>query len=276
MISRRSVLTGMAACAVPALGGCSQSLTPIRRSPVSATPAPAPMALDAVIDLNHFSTVTDFTQMRSRNNILGVVHKASEGGNWVDPKYSLRRPQAEAAGLLWGAYHFGTRQFSGAQQASAFLGVVQPGPSTLMALDFEPNEHSPGNTMTVAQAEDFVSTIYRATRRLPLIYIHPKWANGEPYGHTGLSLGQPISPQSILASCDLWLTDYRPVPEVPRAWAQRGWRLWQYAGDNSHGGGGALGYLSQTVAGVGSCDRNMFSGDVPALYQFWQAGAGRV
>ena len=279
MFSRRSVLTGMAACAVPMVAGCSGGrLTPSRPPPPAAAPPPvaANTGLDAVVDINHSNVVTDFAQMRSRSNILGVIHKASEGATWTDPKYRERRPMAESAGLLWGAYHFGTRQYPGAQQAATFLSLVQPGPSTLMALDFEPNERSPDNTMTIAQAEDFVATVYRATRRLPLIYTHPKWANGEPYGRTGISLGAAVSPQSILASCDLWLADYRPTPEVPHAWDRRGWRLWQYAGDNSHGGGGALGYLSQTVAGVGHCDRNMFNGDVAGLYQYWQNGSGRV
>ena len=34
---------------------------------------------------------------------------------------AARRPQAEAAGLLWGTYNFGTGQSSGAQQAAFFL-----------------------------------------------------------------------------------------------------------------------------------------------------------
>ena len=229
-MSRRSFLAGLTSCSVPLLAGCAERLNPvIRPAQYSAVPAPPPAAgnaatgLDAVIDINHSSAVTDFAQMRNRSRILAVIHKATEGGNWSDPQYRLRRPQAEAAGLMWGAYHFGTRQYSGAQQAAAFLALVQPGPHTVMALDLEPNEQNPQNTMTVAQAEEFVSAIYQATRRMPLIYTHPKWANGEPYGKGGQSLAQPIGPQSILASCDLWLADYRPTPEVPWAWSRRGW-----------------------------------------------------
>lgn len=273
MISRRTVLTGLAACTVPLLAGCgSRQLTLSHPPPVITPPADAPTsaAIDVVIDINHSSTVTDFALARNRNNILAVMHKVSEGGTWVDPLYKSRRTQAEAAGLLWGGYHFGTGQNPGAQQAAVFLAAAQPGPATVMALDLEPNERSPGNTMTLAQAEEFVAAVYRATRRLPMIYTHPKWANGEAYGRSGLRLGEAISPQSILASCDLWLADYRPTPEVPKAWTSRGWRMWQYAGDNSRGGGGALGYLSQSVAGIARCDRNMFNGTASTLYQYWQ------
>ena len=75
------------------------------------------------------------------------------------------------AGLLWGGYHFGTRQYSGVEQARVFLSAAQPGPSTLLALDVEPNERNPRNTMQVSQAEAFVQTIYQATGRLPLVYL---------------------------------------------------------------------------------------------------------
>jgi len=83
-----------------------------------------------VIDLSRFVTVTDFRQVR-QSNILGVIHKATEGGDYADTTCAARRPQAEAAGLLWGAYHFGTGQMSGERQAAfscRFHGPA-PGPS---------------------------------------------------------------------------------------------------------------------------------------------------
>ena len=225
-----------------------------------------------MIDISHNVTVGDFASVR-RSNIHGVIHKATEGGDWVDPSYATRRSQAEAAGLLWGAYHFGTRQYSGADQAMAFLAVARPGAATLMALDLEPNDHNPRNTMTLAQAEAFVVTVQRATGRSPVIYTHPAWANGQRYGRRGLSLGQPVTPGSVLGRCDLWLADYREEPEVPWAWADRGWRLWQYAADHTEADV-AYGSAPRTVDGVSHCDRNLFAGDESALYRFWKGRAG--
>jgi lysozyme len=274
MISRRRVLGGLAGLTVPVMAGCARRPQTVSRVPYAAQPAtgPAVAGLDAVIDMSHMVEVGDFASVRS-SNILGVVHKASEGGDWFDPSYGVRRPQAEAAGLLWGAYHFGTRQYSGQDQAAAFLGAAQPGPTTLMALDFEPNDPNPRNTMTLDQAEAFVQTIYRETRRLPLIYTHPAWANGEPYGRAQMSLPRPIMPGSLLAQCDLWLADYREEPELPMAWADRGWRLWQYAADQTEVDF-AYGAASRTVEGVDHCDRNLFAGDASALYRFWNGRAG--
>ncbi|SJZ39266.1 lysozyme [Enhydrobacter aerosaccus] len=239
-------------------------------APQASGRAPAG-GLDAVIDISHNVTVTDFGAVRRRSNILAVVHKATEGGDYVDPSYSVRRPEAEAAGLLWGAYHFGTRQYPGERQARSFLAAAQPGPKTVMALDFEPNDHNPRNTMTLVQAEVFVQTVYAATGRLPMIYTQPNWANGRRVAR-GLTLGQPIPPTSILARCDLWLADYRESPEVPVAWAGRGWHMWQYAGDETELDA-AYGSVPRAVQGVSHCDRNLFAGNEAALLRYWNSRA---
>lgn len=273
MISRRHLLGGVAGLAVPALAGCGGQ--PPKGAAFDRVPSAASRhavaGLDAVIDISHNVTVTDFGAVR-RSNILSVIHKVSEGGDWFDPSYASRRRQAEAAGLLWGGYHFGTRQYSGEKQATAFLSACQPGPSTLMALDLEPNDANPRNTMTLGHAEAFVLAVQRETGRLPLVYTHPAWANGNHYGRRHLSLGATVRPGSVLASCDLWLADYREHPEIPFAWADKGWRLWQYAADETQANF-AHGSEQRAVAGVGHCDRNLFNGDTTALHRYWKAGA---
>jgi lysozyme len=224
--------------------------------------------LDAVIDISHMTTVSDFSLARKKSHILGVVHKASEGGDWRDPLYAKRRLEADAAGLLWGAYHFGTHQYSGAQQAANFLGAARPGPTTLMALDLEFNDQNPSNTMQLRQAEDFVRTVLDATGRHPLIYTNAAWADGKPAGDSGRSLGGRVTDRSILVHCPLWLADYRLEPQVPAAWRQKGWHLWQYAGDTEDGG--PRGRRVRSVWGVQRCDRNLFRGDAAALARFWK------
>jgi len=240
-----------------------------RRPPAVAGPViePGAFGLDAVVDLSHFNRVNDFAAARE-SGIIGVIHKASEGGDWVDPLYTQRRAQAEAAGLLWGAYHFGTFQRSGAEQAAMFLATVQPDPHTLIALDLELNERNPSNTMDITRAEAFVRAIQNATGRLPVLYVHPAWADGEAMGGRGRTLGGVIRPGSMLAACDLWLADYRNRPELPSAWAGRGWLLWQYAGDGA--AGGSFKPRTRLVSGINSCDRNLFAADRASLIAYWQ------
>jgi lysozyme len=277
MISRRNVIAGLAAAATT---GCSVPQAPRQASvapdqypqtpppetppseyPIApAPPSRTPQGLDAVIDISAHTTFCDFRLVRA-SNILAVIHKASEGDFFADPMCAERRSQAEAAGLLWGTYHFGKGDSSGAQQAAFFLDSSRPGPRTLLALDLEPNEGDPSNSMTREQAEAFVQAVARATGRLPLVYVHPSWANG----------GAGITPGSILARCGLWVVDYHAAPAIPRAWATSGWRLWQYASDD-YAGRRARG-RNRTIQGVDRCDRNLFNGDAAALHQFWNAAA---
>jgi lysozyme len=278
MIPRRGLLAGFAGLSGLSLAGCGSRKLPAPSfayaPPGGGSWTPSANGLDAVIDISHNVGVSDFNLVR-KSNILAVIHKATEGGDWLDPSYSERRARAESAGLLWGAYHFGTRQYSGTRQAQSFLSVVQPTPRTLIALDFEYNDPNPRNTMTLAQAEEFVRVVQQATGRLPMVYTHARWANGEKSGRRGLRLKEPVGPNSILARCDLWLADHREEPEVPYAWANRGWKLWQYLADESESNA-AYGTVSRAVPGVTHCDRNLFAGDSTDLYRFWGAGRTRA
>jgi lysozyme len=279
MIFRRNALSGMAAAAA---AGCSARQAPRQASvapgpypPIQYPPAqypvpqypvaPAPpertsQGLDAVIDISASAAVSDFRLVRA-SNILAVIHKASEGDFYADTACAARRPEAEAAGLLWGTYHFGKGDSSGAEQAAFFLTASRPDRRTLLALDLEANEGDPSNSMTLEQAEAFVRAVAGATGRLPIVYVHPTWANGDPLP-SGLSLGARITPDSILARCGLWVADYHDSPEIPLAWTVSGWQLWQYAG-NQKG----------RVRGLDRCDRNVFRGDASALHRFWSADA---
>ncbi|MBS0525431.1 MAG: glycoside hydrolase family 25 protein [Proteobacteria bacterium] len=270
MISRRSVLSSLAASATAACAARQTARSSYQHPTAPPPPDRESLGLDAVIDISRGVSVSDFRLVR-QSNILAVIHKASEGGDYADPACAARRRQAEAAGLLWGTYHFGTGQFPGAQQAQFFLAASRPGPRTLLALDLEANENDPSNSMTLDQAEEFVRTVAAATGRLPVIYVHPIWANGDPLPVSGLSFGARITPDSVLARCGLWVADYHDSPELPLAWAATGWRLWQYAADENS----AHPAYNQTriVQGVSHCDRNLFNGDAATLREFWGSAA---
>lgn len=278
MIPRRRLLAGFAGISGLSLAGCGnrRGATNSYAYAPPGGPSWTPQAngLDAVIDISHNVQVTDFGAVR-KANILAVIHKSTEGGDWVDPSYAPRRVEAESNGLLWGAYHFGTRQYSGARQAQNFLAAARPTPRTLLALDFEHNDPNPNNTMTLQQAEDFVRVVQQSTGRLPIVYTHAAWANGSRAGRRGVRLQKPVGPDSILAQCDLWLADPREEPVVPDAWAGRGWRFWQYAANESQSDA-AYGTTSRAIPGVTHCDRNLFAGDAAELHHYWGVGRARA
>ena len=206
--------------------------------------------INAVIDLSHHNTVSDFGLVKA-DGIVGVIHKATEGLTYQDPAYASRRGPALAAGLLWGAYHFGDAN-DGRQQAEFFLSVVQPGPQDLLVLDLEQVYDSSGNpapSMTLAQAEDFLRTVQAATGRWPGLY-------GGSYVKGLLGNAQ----NAVLGSCWFWLSEYGSTPSVPPNWAT--WTMWQYTD-------GSSGPEPHSVDGVGNCDRDQFNGDPAALLALW-------
>jgi lysozyme len=112
-----------------------------------------------VIDMYHGNTVktTDFALLE-QSGIFGIIHKASQGLHYADPEYAARRVAAQAAGMLWGAYHFMDASDAEAQ-AEFFLktsGITDANSDPfLLALDFEKSDRSPA----LHQAMTFISSI---------------------------------------------------------------------------------------------------------------------
>lgn len=204
--------------------------------------------LNAVIDISHHQAQVDFNTLRAAG-IFGVIHKATAGDHYVDPKYSERKTLAKQAGLAWGAYHWGVGDVPAANQASHFLGIAGSEPTILLALDYEPNVsggHRLGPDMTTQQAAQFVEAVNKAHGRYPLLY-------------TGMAMAGHIPD---LPQCPLWWARYASEPKgIPSTW--KTWTLWQYTGDG-------LGNQPHTVAGLnGPVDRSQFNGDLDGLKRLW-------
>jgi lysozyme len=205
------------------------------------------MPINVVVDLSHVNQTADFVAVAGAG-IVGVIHKATEGVGHVDPLYATRAPVAREAGLLWGAYHFGTGRHTGAEQADFFLATVGQAAPTLLALDFEENPSGP--SMSLDQARDFVSHIHSQTGCWPGIYVGD-YLRG--------MLGD--APDPVLTQCWLWLAEYAPIPtRAPRQWTR--WTLWQYTDGKS-------GPQPRSVDGIGPCGRDQFAGDLAALQKLW-------
>jgi lysozyme len=201
--------------------------------------------LNVVIDVSHHNGTVDFVKVKEAG-IAGVIHKATQGSKNVDPTYASRRTAALDAGLLWGAYHFGTGS-DGLTQAEHFLEVVKPDASTLLVLDFEGNPQGP--SMSLEEARAFVTHVESVTGRFPGFYS----------GHYVKELlGSNKDP--LLSKCWFWLAQYGPTPVVPANWPT--WTMWQYTD-------GAVGMAPHQVNGIGHCDRDTFHGDLAELRTLW-------
>jgi lysozyme len=208
------------------------------------------MPINVVIDISHHNGNVDLNKAKA-SGILGVIHKATQGIGIFDSRYGANRQQAQAAGLLWGAYHFGTKA-NGPAQADFFLSKANADDQTLLVLDYEPNGNS---TMTLDQARAFVSRVKAVTGRFPGLYSGNLIK--EQLG------GQPVDP--ILSQCFLWLAQYANQPNnIPPTWLS--WTLWQYTD-------GVAGPGPHSVDGIGPCDRDQFNGTVEQLQKLWRVAA---
>jgi lysozyme len=202
-----------------------------------------------IIDLSHFNQNLNF-DLAKADGILGVIHKATQGTTRFDPTYIAHRDAALDAGMLWGAYHFGTGA-DGLEQAEFFLQKVGPDPDVLLVLDLEANPQGP--SMTLEEARAFVTHIQNVSGRWPGLYA-------------GAYLKQLLgtSHDPVLGNCWFWLAQYGPTAVVPPNWPT--WTMWQYTD-------GAAGLAPHTVAGIGRCDRDKFNGTAEDLVQFWSPRA---
>lgn len=205
-----------------------------------------PDYLNAVVDLSHWNGNPDL-QAANRAGIAGIIQKATQGTNSKDVTFQQNRQKTTDAGMMFGAYHFGSNA-DGHAQADWFLNTVKPDAHTLVALDFEVNPRA-GN-MTIAQAHDFVQHIFNVLGRWPVFY--------SGFYHMQERIG--IQKDALLGKCPFWLAAYTTHPHVPPTWDH--WTMWQYSE-------GIHGFDPHITPGIGRCDKNFFYSDMAALRKFW-------
>ncbi len=75
------------------------------------------------VDVSHHQGAIDWLTL-ARTDVSFAYIKATEGGDFRDPRFQANWEGAHKAGLLRGAYHFFTHCRSGADQARNFMGEV--------------------------------------------------------------------------------------------------------------------------------------------------------
>jgi lysozyme len=206
-----------------------------------------------VVDLSHYFPHADFAAAAAAG-VSAVMLKATQGAGFHDPAFTTLLGRARRAGLLTGAYHFGTAADATAQ-AEHFLAAAGAaacaGGEILAALDIETNTLAPADTMSPAQAEEWVRIFRQRTGRAPLIYAGAYLReHGGAARHAGL------------AGCPLWLAEYGSQAVALPGWPD--WTLWQFSD-------GHAGPYAGPVAGIGRCDQSVFRGTAADLAALWAA-----
>jgi lysozyme len=208
-----------------------------------------------LVDLSHHNNPTSdaiFAALKAVG-VGAVILKAFEGVKYPDTTFPERLLQAQNAGLLVGAYHFGSPD-DVQTQVDCFCNYVQKSGGSFAniaaALDVEQSD-----PITIDQAEAWVAAFKAKTGAKPLIY------GGNDYlGANGGANGRPN-----LAACKLWVSRYPTVlsarPETIQGWAD--WTFWQYADGKIDCA------YNAALAGVKS-DRSVFRGTQDDLATLWK------
>ena len=146
-------------------------------------------------DVSACQSQVDFAAMKA-GGIECVALKAGNGAGGIAADFPGRLAAAKAAGLLVGAYLFGTGHNPVSEQVGNLSAALGEDQTIVPILDFESNPS--GSTMSQGQAEEF-ATLWQSQRGYyPVLY------GGESAAYLLLL----ISPNSPLLKCPLWVAKY--------------------------------------------------------------------
>jgi lysozyme len=195
------------------------------------------------IDVSHHQGPIDWPTVASEPHLAFAYVKATEGGDWTDPRFAENWREARRAGLRVGAYHFFTFCRPPLDQARHFLSVLPRDAGTLPpAVDLEfggncsrtPEQHALRRDLAV-----WLQAVEQATGSRPVIYV-----TREAYDAflDGGDVDHPI-----------WIRDIWAEPRLPNGVR---WALWQFANRGR-------------VRGIDTVvDLNVFAGSPEAFGQF--------
>lgn len=188
------------------------------------------------LDVSRHQGPIDWERVARDPQLRFVWIKATEGGDWTDPRFDENWDGARAAGLVVGAYHYFTLCTPGSAQAAQFLRTVPATSDGLPpAIDLEHEGNCGGRPSTadlLAEVAVFLDAVEGGLGKRPAIYTTRAFHRDHLRG--------------ALLDHPLWLRD---VVIEPGQVDGRPWTVWQH-------------WSRARVPGIdGFVDRNVFRGD---------------
>lgn len=183
----------------------------------------------AGIDVSHYQKRIDWVKVQNSGASFAII-KATEGNNFIDPRFDYNWTRARRMGIVRGAYHFFRPKVDPVAQANLFLKIAG---QTLHSTDLPPVvdiEASPEFVRLewkelkveerLRRVQAWLKTVEGATGRKPMIY-------------TGFySWFDYLGNSEMFVEYPLWIAAYNvEKPRIPaNNWGGHGWTFWQTTG----------------------------------------------
>jgi GH25 family lysozyme M1 (1,4-beta-N-acetylmuramidase) len=202
----------------------SASASPSPTASPAPTPTPAWNCI-AGVDVSHWQGTIDWSKVAKAGYKFAYM-KATEGGTYTDPTYATNRANANANGIVIGAYDFAqpsTKAGQAEAEADLFVKVAQPKPGDLVpVLDFETT-----NGLSAAALSDWTKRwmyrVYAKTGVRATIYVSPSFWSSKVGNTTWFALN---------GFRTLWIAHWTTgtSPTVPASnWGSNSWSFWQWS-----------------------------------------------
>lgn len=187
------------------------------------------------IDISHHQGNINWKELE-KENISFIFIKATEGGNFKDPKFKENWDHAKSSKYAVGAYHFYSLCKTGTEQADNFIASVPKEPGSLppvIDLEFGGNcKAEKSKDQVIREIQDYIDKMKDHYGEPPIIYVTTDFYT--------------IYLINNFKECPIWIRDIYSKPKLPD---NREWLFWQYAN---------RGHLSGIK---GFVDLNVYKGD---------------
>lgn len=187
----------------------------------------------------------DFIQMKAAGAAY-CIFKATQGAHYVDPVFlSSSWNDAQAAGLIRGAYHWLDWSADADKQSAHFCDLMEQYPPDIPPIvDFEDRSNFITQSVATSELWNFCVLTEQRLGRIPMIYTGPSY--WQEFG----------SPAASWLHFPLWIAHYttNPAPILPKPWTA--YTFWQYT---SSGNGPAYGVEAKGI------DLDVYNGTLEEL-----------
>lgn len=167
------------------------------------------------LDISHHQGKINWEQL-SKQNYKFIYIKATEGGDFKDPKFKNNWLNSHKNFFLTGAYHFFTLCKPGLEQAINYIATV-PSSSPMLPpaidLEFGGNcSNRPSKKELLMEIKSFANEIKKAYQQEPILYVTSDFYKAYLEG-----ANLPYK---------LWVRNIYKKPSIP---SKDSWLFWQYA-----------------------------------------------